>query len=361
MRIAIFILFSLHGLIHLIGFFKSFELLNHKSLPISVSKPAGIVWLLCTGLFLLSAILFLSKSTRWWVPIIPALVLSQILITTNWQYAKMGTIVNIIIAFVALIGAAQLRFTNESTVEMNRIKNIGQGNVTNRLNLEKLATLPAPVRRWIEISGALDQSGGSTILYQDVLIKMKPGQDNWYIAKAKQVFSSDPPAFIWTVRMQMNPFVHVSGMDKLENGKGEMRMLLWSLIPIVNERENERIDLGSMQRYLGEIVWFPNAALHSNISWKGIDENTAIATFAIGQTSVEGTFEFGRDGLPKTFSALRYMGGDKDAPKRMWRIDVVENREMNGLLIPTKLTATWSLPDGDWTWMELKISGREGG
>lgn len=360
MRIAFFILLIIHGLIHLIGFIKAFELLNHKSLPISVSKPGGIVWLLCTALFLLSAILFISKNSHWWVPVIPALALSQVLIIGSWQHAKMGTIANILIALVAVVAMAQARFAAEVAKEMNHIGTLGKGNPPSQINASEIESLPAPVRRWLANSGVSpDGHSGAITLYQNARIKLKPEQTGWYPATAKQVISADPPAFVWTVHMQMNPFMHVSGMDKLENGKGEMRMLLWSLIPVVNERGNERIDLGTMQRYLGEIVWFPSAALHPDISWKGVDEHTAVATLTSGSNSVEGTFEFGLDGLLKSFSTLRYMGGDATAPKRPWRIDVIENGEMNGLRIPTKLNATWTLDDGDWTWMELEITGRE--
>lgn len=360
MRIAFFILLIIHGLIHLIGFIKAFELLNHKSLPLAVSKPGGIVWLLCTALFLLSAILFISKNSNWWIPVIPAVALSQVLIIGSWQHAKMGTIANVLIALVAVVAIAQTRFAGEVAKEMNHVKTLGKGNPPSQIKASEIESLPAPVRRWLANSG-VNPGGhsGAITLHQNARIKMKPEQTGWYPATAKQVISADPPAFVWTVHMQMNPFMHVSGMDKLENGKGEMRMLLWSLIPVVNEKGNERIDLGTLQRYLGEIVWLPHAALHPDMAWEGIDEHTAIATLTSGGKSAEGTFEFGPDGLLKSFSTLRYMGGDENASKRPWRIDVIENGELNGLRIPTKLKATWTLDDGDWTWMELEITGRE--
>ncbi|MDP4189895.1 MAG: hypothetical protein Q8905_17750, partial [Bacteroidota bacterium] len=63
-----------------------------KNFDLFISRPAGILWLLAGGLFILTIILFLSKVEWWWVIAIPAVILSQILIIAVWHEAKFGTI-----------------------------------------------------------------------------------------------------------------------------------------------------------------------------------------------------------------------------------------------------------------------------
>jgi hypothetical protein len=52
MKIAFLIIVLLHGLIHLLGFVKGFELKEVKELTLPISKTLGIVWLTATILFL---------------------------------------------------------------------------------------------------------------------------------------------------------------------------------------------------------------------------------------------------------------------------------------------------------------------
>jgi hypothetical protein len=48
MKIAFFLIVLLHGLIHLFGFVKGFELREVKELTLPISKTLGVVWLTTT-------------------------------------------------------------------------------------------------------------------------------------------------------------------------------------------------------------------------------------------------------------------------------------------------------------------------
>ena len=85
----------------------------------------------------------------------------------------------------------------------------------------------------------------SVFLEQDIQMLMKPEQKDWSNAKAKQYFTIEPPAFNWSVSLKMNSVINVVGRDKFENGKGEMTIKLFSLIPVVNTRNNEKINQGT--------------------------------------------------------------------------------------------------------------------
>ncbi len=88
----------LHGLIHLLGFLKAFNLAEIEALKRPLSKPAGFLWLVACVLFLAADIDFLLSVTGWWLVMAVAVVLSQVLIFSSWSDAKFGTFGNILLA-----------------------------------------------------------------------------------------------------------------------------------------------------------------------------------------------------------------------------------------------------------------------
>jgi hypothetical protein len=221
---------------------------------------------------------------------------------------------------------------------------------------ERLTSLPEPVERWLHSTGIV---GHEEILSgwirQEAQMKLKPNQRKWFAAQAQQTFTVAQPAFIWTVQMKMAPFIWVSGRDKFVDGKGEMLIRMNSIFTIAKSI-GAKIDEGSLQRFLGEIVWYPSAALSPYISWDAIDEFSAKATMTHQECSGTGIFHFNQQGDFVKFSALRYMGNTPDAQKLEWIITADEHATMDGIRVPTSLQATWKLESGEWTWLKLSIA-----
>lgn len=187
-------------------------------------------------------------------------------------------------------------------------------------------------------------------------MKMKPGQKHWMVAKASQQTTIDRPAFIWSVDAQMNGFLYFLGRDKFEEGKGEMLIKMNGIVNIVNE-QGPKLDEASMQRYLGEMVWFPSLALIPYIQWEAIDKTTARATMIYKETKASGTFYFNANGDVIRYSALRYKGNENDAKKYGWEMHILAYNTFEGIKVPSRMTSVWKLDEGDWTWLELEVSG----
>jgi hypothetical protein len=170
-----------------------------------------------------------------------------------------------------------------------------------------------------------------------------------------QYTTIDNPAFIWTVDVKMNSFLSFQGRDKYDEGKGEMLIKLNSLFNVVNER-GEKLDEGTLQRYLGEMVWFPSLALSPYITWEQIDENTAKATMTYKGTSGSGTFYFNSNGVVTKFSALRFNGNDTHAKRQNWEMNILDYKTFEGIKVPAKMTSTWKLDEEDWTWLKLEVT-----
>lgn len=356
MKYVFALILFLHGAIHILGFVKAFNFAPIEQLTIPISKLSGSFWLIVSLLFIISGIAYLSKYPWWSMLAMLTVILSAVLTIAVWNDAKFAIIPNLIILVVASFSLAQLAFDKKIATEITQLYAPSADFETSKVTAEQLAELPLPVADWLKVSGVVGQEKTHTVwLKQKAQMKMKPEQESWYRATAEQVFSIPNPAFVWKVNMNMPPFIKIAGRDKFINGKGEMQIKLFSLLNIVNEK-GSKMDEGTLQRYLGEIVWFPSAALSPLIRWEAIDSHTAKATLEYKGTKGSGTFYFNKSGDFVQYRTLRYKGNEPSAKRYEWVIDVQEYAIMNGVKIPVKMTATWKLDEGDWTWLNLEIT-----
>jgi hypothetical protein len=320
----------------------------------------GFIWFIAFLIFVFAIIQYLLNNEYWWLTAIIGILVSQTLVITFWQDAKFGTIPNVIILLVSIVAFAAFNFDRNISQEIDNMFSQNIFKDQNTITAEMITHLPTPVQNWITNSGLIGKERIYAVrLKQKALMKMKPEQEKWTDANAEQYFTVDKPAFIWKVEMQMMPFMDIVGRDRFFEGKGEMFIKVFSLIPVVNSRDNEKINSGTIQRYLGEIVWFPSAALIPYITWQKIDDFSAKASITYNGTTGSGVFYFDEDGNFTKYIAQRYMGTDDDALLKEWIITVNENKIINGIKIPVKMEATWKLEGGDWTWLKIEITDIE--
>lgn len=355
MRTVFFILIIFHGGIHLMGFLKAFQYIELKQLTLGISKLIGIIWLAAAMLFILAGILFLVKISLWhWLAII-GVALSSWLIVYYWRDAKFGTILNILVFLVALISLSTSLFNNKVALEIDILKQQAASAELSIIDEQTIENLPYPVQNWLRNSGVIGtEKVNSVWLKQSAKMKMKPEQEEWNNALAEQFFTVDEPAFVWKVKMQMSPFIEITGRDKFVDGKGQMLIKLFSLFNIVNEK-GEKMDEGTLQRYLAETVWFPSAVASPYIKWETIDSLSAKATMNYKGVTGSGTFYFNEKGDFIKFSCLRFKGNEPDAKRYEWVITVDEHAIKNRIKIPVKMKASWQLENELWTWLEVNV------
>ena len=98
MQLAWLIFIGLHGLIHLLGFVKAFELARIDSLSKPINRPTGLLWLLAASLFGALLLAYSSLLPGWQYVGLAALLLSQGLVLMHWHDARYATIANLIVA-----------------------------------------------------------------------------------------------------------------------------------------------------------------------------------------------------------------------------------------------------------------------
>ena len=355
MRIAFLIVIILHGLIHVLGFVKGLGIKEVKELTLPISKPMGMLWLAAAILLLVYGILFYWNHKYAWLFGLVAVAVSQFLIILYWKDARFGTLPNVAILLVAIFSFGHYNFQKLVRFETSTLLDQSKISTDRIISENDIMDLPNPVQKWLRHSRVM----GKPFIYagrvtQRAEMQLKPGQDNWLQATAVQYSTVDIPAFIWTVDMKMNRLMHFLGRDKFVDGKGEMVIKMNALINLANEKGG-KMDEGSLQRYLGEMVWFPSLAISPYITWQEADENSAMATMDYKGTKGSGTFYFNSEGDFVKFSAMRFRGNEPDAERQEWVLLVEEHRTFDGIKVPSKMTATWKLEEGDWTWLKLEI------
>ena len=352
---AIFIF--LHGCIHLLGFVKAFGWAEIESLDLPVSKSMGLLWLTAFILHAATSCFIVYGFNWWWLTGIFAVVLSIFLILTSWQYAKFGSLPNFIILLVSILGWADQRFNKAFAENASLIINTYQTfPKDSNISSEMLDSLPEPVKKWMK---KINLRGKHMVfnarIRQHCQMRMTPEQGDWTDAIALQYVSTYSPAYIWKVRMNMYPFIDITGRDLFLNGKGDMKINILSLLPVVDV-SGYKIDEGSMQRYLAECVWYPSALLSDSIQWRLINNNSAEATMHYKGTNASVTFHFTPDGDLQKVSAMRFQGDDEAGEKKEWTIDILQTNVFNGLTLPSKVEVTWKSNGESWTWLKLNVT-----
>ncbi|PHN08277.1 DUF6544 family protein [Flavilitoribacter nigricans] len=356
LRILFASFIAIHGLIHLLGFLKAFDLAAITQLNQDISRARGIGWLLASILIVGGALLFALQQPWWWIPGMLGAFLSQVLIFMAWSDARAGTLPNVLLILVAVLGFGAWEFRQSVK---GRVVDIWpeESVQTEKVLAEELLTLPEPVQKWLQRTGVPDRDRAKKIyLQQKGQMRTAPG-GKWMDFEAEQWFLTEQPTFLWHAKVGAGSPVRLNGRDQLIGGHGRMLIKLFGLIPIV-DADGPTIDQGTLLRYLAETIWFPSAATEPYIQWTPIDSLRARATLTIGQNQVSGVFFFNEAGDVVGFEALRYYDRKGTSKLEVWHIaiDGDSYRNFNGLRIPVKSQVSWNLEEGEFLWLKLEIT-----
>ncbi|MDN5215923.1 hypothetical protein QQ020_27850 [Fulvivirgaceae bacterium BMA12] len=367
LRFAFIFIVFVHGLIHLLGFAKEWNLmplsqLSGKTLlPLNenLSKFFGTLWLLSFLALVAAGLAFLWKK-EWWTHLaLISIIISQLLIVLYWPDAKVGTIANVIILVAIILSFTHRQFERETKYEVQNLLADGTESERSVITMDMLETLPGPVQKWLKNAGVIGKNHIRQIyLEQNGKIRSKEGSA-WLPVVARQFFTTEVPGFIWNVEGKQGSIFKVVGRDKYRHGKGHMLIKMFSMIPIVSE-EGKEVNQGAMLRYLAETVWFPTMALSQYISWEGIDANSARATFIYRDLSVSGVFVFDDEGNVSAFKAQRYYYREKDEYSlESWSVSMSNYQQPAGIRIPMAGTVSWKLETGEFIYYQMEITDIE--
>jgi hypothetical protein len=208
-----------------------------------------------------------------------------------------------------------------------------------------LETLPEPVRRYLELAGAVRAPPVRSVRLRHGGAFRPSLEGSWLPIRGEQYFAADPPGFVWWGRVRLAPGLWIDARDRSLAGEGNMRIMLASTWTFADTRGPE-MDRGALQRLLGEMVWFPSTLLDDRyVGWTPADDASARAALRVGGREVTVMFRFGPDGLPSGVTVDRYRDVGGRGVLTPWTGEVGDYREVDGLRVPYRIEASWTIDD----------------
>ena len=345
MRLALVFVIIIHGLIHLLGFVKAFDIVPVDQLTQPVSKPIGLLWLAVLILWLLVAAGLLLQRDWWWMLAIPVACLSQFLIILQWNDAKFGTALNILILIAAMVALANWKFYASYLNDTAEILIPAQADPDDLITENDLQTLPEPVKKYLTYIGAVHTSKlrNVKILFDGEMRGM--GQD-WFPFQSEQYNTFDTPNRLFFITSRMKG-MKVPGYHTFRDGTAKMTIKLFGIYPIVHH-EGREMDIAETVTILNDMcILAPAALVYAPIRWETIDSLTVRATFTHKGITVSARLLFNAEGqLINFISEDRYDISGKKPIRYTWSTPMSHYKQMHSIKVPTYGEAVWHYPDG---------------
>jgi len=251
----------------------------------------------------------------------------------------------LVLSIVAMVIAASVASLLAGSASWNRatgvaVEQLAASSFAPALDAAKLDQLPPPVSRYFrKVLPDRQPMIRSAIATQDAEFFINGA---WRPLRATQHFRTSPPAFVWDARIEMAPLMTAFVRDSYIDGDGGMRAAMFGVLTLADQSGQRELNLGALQRFLGEAIWMPTALLPSDrVTWTPRDDRSALATLTDGPNSVALLFEFGEDGMVKSLSGDRFKEASGTYSLQTWQIQCDEPRERDRVLIPMHCEVAW--------------------
>jgi len=351
-------LLAVHGLLHLLGFAKAFGLAELAQLTRPVSKTQGILWLVATLAFLLTAVLALAAPRSWWALAFGAVALSQIAIVTAWPDAKFGTVANVLVLAGAVYGCASQGPSSFRAEYLREVRKRAALPLTNTLVREAdLESLPEPVRRYLQVTGSVGLPRVEQLRATWMGRIRASADEPWMEFTAEQHNYPDEPARFFLMDATRSGLA-VDVLHAFHEHAASMRVRLLSMFPLVDARGPE-LDRAETVTLLNDLCLLaPSALLGSAAQWEAVDEASARITYTVGSNTVSALVSFDESGELVDFVSNDRLAASSDGKQftqKRWSTPVTEYRSFGRRRVFTRGEARWHGPEGAFSYLEIEL------
>lgn len=360
-RIAVAALLVVHGMIHLLGFIKAFDVAAVPQLTHPITHFLGLVWMLAAIACLTAAATLFVVRRRWWVFGLAAVLISQAAVLSAWGDAGVGTVANLI-----LLVAVGYRFASRGPLslraeferDLRRIWPTTQAASTMPVVEADLAPLPGPVQRYLRRAGVLGRP--RVIDFRATWtgrMRSAPGSA-WMTFTAEQLDIVDTPQrfFLMDARMKGLP---VDVLHRFDQHGATMRVRLLSIFPMVDAKGAELTHAETVTLFNDLCCLAPGALISADIIWEAIDKTTATAHFTLGVNTVTAELHFDDSGDLVDFVAdgrgATSPDGRTITPLR-WSTPLRAYAQVGPARVATKAEVKWHPDSGAWTYGDFELT-----
>ncbi len=315
-----------------------------------------MAWLAVAVLFLGIGISFLLRKDSWPLLAIVAVVISQVLIISVWQDAKLGTITNGVILIVALLGLASHHF--ESQFREDVISNLNKSITTtpDLLTEADVQHLPLPVQKYMRYAGVLNKPKVKNVrIVFDGEMRSKGG--DWFPFTSVQYNFFEEPARLFFMKAKMFG-MPVLGYHKYQHSNASMDIRLSGLFPVAKAGGSEMNKAETVTFFNDMCMFIPAALVDNRIEWEPINNVSAKANFSYGGNFISTVLYFNEKGqLINFISEDRYdVNSKKQYP---FSTPLRDYKLINERNLPGFGEGVWHYPDGDFVYGKFYLKDIE--
>ena len=221
------------------------------------------------------------------------------------------------------------------------------------VNDETIAGLPPPVQRSLRRSDVLGKQVPTRVTVRqkgEILLR-----DRWLPFTAVEGYNVSSPGFEWKAVVKLAGLPLARADDSLSDRRGRMHVRLLGMFTVVDEVGPE-MDQGALMRWLNETMWFPHVWATDVISWKPVDDATALGAVTVGNLRVEAAFCFDSEGRLIDFRGDRYRIGETGPELVRWATPITGHDRFDGIEVPTFGSALWALGEQDLEYIRVQIT-----
>lgn len=359
MRWLVVAVVAVHGLIHFLGVAKAYGLSELPALKLPVSRTKGALWLLAGLLVLATAAALVARPSAAWMIAAAAVVASQAVIVSSWSDARAGTLANVVLVGVAVVGFAAygplgMRAEHDAASRRVAAEVVPARTVTE----DDLRGLPAPVQRYLRVTGSVGRPqiasfhatfrgrirGGPTEPWMD----FTADQASSYGALPERYFFID-------ATMKGLP---VDVLHRFAGDAATFRVRVLSIVPMVDAKGPEMNRSETVTLFNDLAVFAPARLADPAIRWEAIDERAARARYTRGAETISATLTFDERGELVDFASddrSQASPDGKSFTRLRWTTPVRDYRERGGRRVSTHGEARWEAPGGSYPYVEMDL------
>jgi len=254
-------------------------------------------------------------------------------------------------------GISNTLFNSHVKENIERLSTTSKNISNTKFAFDQIKNLPVPVQRYFKYSL---EEGQHYISY----VKLKhEGQfrqnenQKWMPIKGEEYFSIEQPGLVGVGKIQLLPFIWITGLDEYIEGKGNFQIKLMSFVTIADAPKGRELDSGELMRWLGEAPLFPTALLPSNyLQWQEIDLNSARAVVNFAGLTVSLIFHFNEKGEITRMEGDRFRSINNSYVNEKWVGRYSDYTAIDNIRVPMTIEVAWNTQAGNFSYAKFKMS-----
>jgi len=340
-----------------LGFIKAFNLLPVDQLSTDITQINGVIWLIAAVLFLASAPFIHHKRAIGWIALLLATILSQYLIATSWHDSKFGTIANIVIGIVAVVGLGTWGFRRTYRHEITEAQKNNPNNTVDALTESEIQHLPEPVKKYLRYTGAIGKPKVQNFKVKFTGEFRQSEEAGWMPFHSEQTNFVEHPTrlFFMTAMMKHLPVV---GFHYYKKAKAAMDIRLLSLFR-VQHQSGPVMDTAETVTFFNDMcVMAPSTLIDPRIKWLRTEGNIVQATFTNDKITISAELCFNDKGELINFTSDDRPALQKNSMiKARWSTPLSCYATFNGFRLASYAETIYSFPEGDFCYGKFRLNG----